>query len=90
MATIYTIDNGIVLNGQNTAGNISMTYGFRWAVVNGGGENAASDSVVVEFTPNSNQAAIRTAVRNALVAWATANGHTISRHLLSDLTLVTP
>jgi hypothetical protein len=90
VATIYTIDNGMVLVGQNTAGNIQMTYGFRWVVVNGGNEDAASDSVVVAFPPSANQASIRTAVRNALVAWATERGHTISRHILSDLTLVTP
>jgi hypothetical protein len=90
MASIFTADNGMTLKGASTAGTIVIAFGFRWTVLQSGTEDAQSDEVEASFAANASQATVREAVRAALVAWATARGHTIVRHIRQDLSLVQP
>lgn len=87
---LYTADNGMRLGPGGTIGTLELLYGFTFVPESGNPDGAGSDSVTATFSSGSTQNQIRTAVRNAMKAWATARGDTIVAHLLSDLTIVVP
>jgi hypothetical protein len=90
MPNVYTADNGMRLGPSSTAGQVELLYGFTYTSESGRPEGAGSDTVTATFAPGSNQATVRTAIRSALVTWATARGDVIVRHILADLTIVVP
>jgi hypothetical protein len=77
MANIFTSDNGFSLRASSAAGQIVMSYGFKYVVIGGPvTEDPVSAEVDVAFAPAATQATVRNAVRAAMLAWAAANGHT--------------